>query len=81
MKARALIAAVLAAALVTTPGMTQQDRRPDLVMSGLAEPPDHARQGDQFVSTFTVSNEGRSRARGRSVTRGYLSSGRGRGRY
>ena len=79
MKGRVVIAAVAAAALVTTPGMTQQDRRPDLVMSGLAEPPDQARPGDQFVNTFTVSNEGRRRARGRSITRGYLSTGRHRG--
>jgi hypothetical protein len=53
-----------------------QAPRPDLVVSGAAEPPDFVPLDGDFLATFTVDNQGRGRARQLSLARAYLSVGR-----
>lgn len=78
MRWRVGFAILAAAALVTTPALTQEDSRPNLYTSSISEPPDVLVVGNNFVSTFTISNEGPGAARS-SIVRAYLSTGRGRG--
>jgi hypothetical protein len=70
-----LIATCVGVTLFVVPGVAQDDR-PNLMISAAAEPPDFEVSGGQFRMSFTVSNEGRARARESSVVRAYLSRGR-----
>jgi hypothetical protein len=49
---------------------------PNLIVSGVQEPPDFAAPGDRITLLVTVANEGRTRARRRTIARVMLSSGR-----
>jgi hypothetical protein len=71
-------AVLLGAVMITTPALTQQDRKPNLYVSSIGEPPDVLVVGDDLLVPFTVSNEGPGVADA-SILRAYLSSGRGRG--
>ena len=72
----ALACALLA--LLASPATAQLPRKPDLVVSSAAERPDFiaTEDGGDFLSWFTVGNQGRARARLRTLARAYLSLGR-----
>lgn len=53
-----------------------QRNLPDLIVSGVQEPPDFAKPGDSLSVTITVANEGNTRARRATVARFLLSEGR-----
>jgi len=74
----ALALLVAAAVLIPSIGLTQGSRElPNLRVTSATEPPDFADPGDRFRIAFTVGNEGSAGARRRTITRAYLSRGRG----
>lgn len=65
-------------ALLAAPAAAQLAKKPDLVVSSAAEPPDFiaSEDGADFLLSFTVDNQGRARVRRTTVARAYLSIGR-----
>jgi len=70
---------VAAVGALTVPSVFAQGGGSNLVVSASAEPPDFEVSGGRFTLSFTVANEGRSRAPRRTIARVYLSQGRQRG--
>ena len=74
----ALALLVATAVLIPAIGLTQGSReRPNLRVSSATEPPDFAEVGTRFRIGFTVANQAPVGARRRTITRAYLSTGRG----
>ncbi|HEX8204950.1 MAG TPA: CARDB domain-containing protein [Solirubrobacteraceae bacterium] len=63
-------------AALAAPALGQGAKKPDLVVSSAAEPPDFVPLDGDFLASFTVDNQGRGRARQASLARAYLSIGR-----
>jgi hypothetical protein len=68
----ALTGAAAVIAATVTPALTQESPRPNLAISGTAEPPDTAVAGGELRLYFTAVNTGR-RSAGPSAARAYLS--------